>query len=207
MNPLYDLDRELSRSYSAYVCGVDEAGRGCLAGPIVAGCVILDEGMVIDGIRDSKLLTPKRREELGGLIRERALAYGLGMVSEREIDGRGIEWANRMAFTLALQDLMERFPGFRGDRLIVLVDGKRLSPEVSFPLIHLVHGDRLSASVAAASILAKTHRDAYVCEVLHKAFPQFRFDKHKGYPTSLHIEAIRRWGLTPFHLRSFRLEA
>lgn len=200
-----EFDRRLAKDYAALVCGVDEAGRGCLAGPIFAGCVILREESRVEGIKDSKLLAPRIRETLADIIRREALAYGIAAVDADEIDRYGIEWANREVFTLAVHDLLRRFPEIGRERVVVLVDGNREPLDMPFPWLNLVRGDRQSAAVAAASILAKTARDRYVCDILHKAFPHFGFDKHKGYPTSLHREALARWGPTPFHRKSFRL--
>lgn len=187
-----------------YICGVDEAGRGCLAGPLFAAAVILDPSRPVTGLADSKRLSPARREELAGALRARALAYGVASVGEREIDARGIEWANRIAFQLAVEDLLARFPHFARAAVLVVIDGNRRALSLPFPQMCVVRGDSCSSAVGAASILAKTARDAYVLEVIHPAYPHYRFDRHKGYATSGHRAALQLWGPTPFHRRSFR---
>jgi len=158
----------------------------------------------LTGLADSKSLSPARREELAGALRAQALALGLASVSEREIDARGIEWANRLAFQLAVEDLLARYPPFARASVLVVIDGNRRAPSLPFPQMCVVRGDRYSAAVGAASIMAKTARDAYIMKVIHPAYPQYRFDRHKGYATAGHRAALQLWGPTPFHRRSFR---
>lgn len=186
------------------VAGVDEAGRGCLAGPIFAAAVILDPEAPIEGLADSKVLTSSQREALALLIKERALAWGVAMATVREIDTRGIEWANRIAFTRAVRELLRRAPSVDPRALCVQIDGTRRAWRLGLKQVTIVDGDRTHAPIAAASILAKTSRDRYVIETMHARFPQYGFDRHKGYATAEHLAAIRAWGPSPFHRMSFR---
>lgn len=189
------------------VCGVDEAGRGCLAGPIYAAAVVLDPGLPIPGLADSKLLTADEREALEARIRRDALAWGVASASVREIDQRGIEWANRIAFTRAVRDLLRRAPHISPKSLLVQIDGNRTALRLGLPQEAIVDGDFLLPAVSAASILAKTARDRYVVEVMHARFPQYGFDRHKGYATPQHLRALSAWGPSPFHRMSFRVRA
>jgi len=184
--------------------GVDEAGRGCLAGPIFAAAVILDPQAPIEGLADSKLLRPSAREALAQEIKAKALAWGVAMASVREIDGRGIDWANRIAFTRAVRDLLRRSPGIDACELLVLIDGTRPARRLGLRQETIVDGDRIHEPIAAASILAKTARDRYAVDVMHARYPQYGFDRHKGYGTREHLAALRKWGPSPFHRMSFR---
>lgn len=186
-------------------CGVDEAGRGCLAGPIFAAAVVLDPLRPIDGLADSKSLSPSRREELCETIRAQALAYGVAMATVKEIDARGIEWANRIAFTRAVRALLRSAPQIDPGALLLRIDGNRPALRLGLPQELVVGGDASVAEISAASILAKCSRDRYVVETLHPAYPHYGFDRHKGYATRAHREAILAWGPTPHHRRSFDL--
>lgn len=187
-----------------WICGVDEAGRGCLAGPIFAAAVVLDPATSIPGLADSKALTSRAREGLEIEIRKTALAWGLGTASAKEIDRRGIEWANRIAFTRAVRDLLRRAPQIRPEGLLVQIDGNRKALRLGVEQETVVGGDRSRPAIAAASILAKTARDRYVVEVMHASHPQYGFDRHKGYATPQHLRALAQWGPSPFHRMSFR---
>ena len=176
------------------VCGVDEAGRGPLAGPVYAACVILDPARQIRGLADSKVLTPERREVLAGRIKERALAYAIASASVEEIDEINILRASLLAMSRAVAALSVTPHE-------VLVDGNQLPP-VSLPCRAIVGGDASVRSISAASILAKTARDAYMCG-LHALRPEYGFDKHKGYSTPEHLSALRAHGVCEFHRRSF----
>lgn len=187
------------------ICGVDEAGRGCLAGPIFGAAVVLDQRRPIPDLADSKRLTPAAREKLFDEICDRALAFGIAFASEREIDDRGIEWANRMVFTRSVKALL------RGNRFIdpkqvsVYIDGNRRAYRLGLVQYTIIGGDQIEPAIQAASILAKVSRDRYVLSHLHRSFPQYGFDRHKGYATKQHLLAIKKWGPTPFHRLSFRL--
>ncbi len=182
------------RGTNVLVAGVDEAGRGPLAGPVVAAAVIFRDGVVIEGVRDSKQLSAARRETLAALIRERAAAFALGTAEVAEIDALNILRASLLAMSravTALQIAPQR----------VLVDGNHL-PELSCEARAVVGGDRRIAVVSAASILAKVARDAIMAE-LDRRYPQYGFARHKGYPTQAHREALKQHGPCPVHRRSF----
>jgi ribonuclease HII len=178
----------------ALVCGVDEAGRGPLAGPVYAACVILDPARQIRGLADSKVLNAERREVLAERIKERALAWAIASASVEEIDSINILRASLLAMSRAVDAL-----GVTPDE--VLVDGNQLPP-VSHPCRAIVGGDASVRSISAASILAKTARDAHMCE-LHALRPEYGFDKHKGYSTPEHLSAMRAHGVCEYHRRSF----
>ena len=176
------------------ICGVDEAGRGPLAGPVVAAAVILDPRQPIDGLNDSKKLTAARREMLAVEIREKALAWAVAEASVQEIDRINILQASLLAMQRAVSGLSlvpEK----------ALVDGNKC-PVLACPVEAIVGGDGKLAAIAAASILAKTVRDAQMQE-LHVLYPQYGFDRHKGYPTALHLAALREHGISPVHRRSY----
>ena len=190
----YDHERALRDAGVEAMAGVDEAGRGPLAGPVVAGAVILNPDDPIDGIDDSKKLSPKRRAELAVEIRARALSWAVAFVSETEIDAINVYEASRKAMTLALSRLSVR-PGH------VLSDAMPL-PGIGVPYTAIVHGDALSASIGAASILAKVDRDAYM-DRMDALYPGYGFIRHKGYPTAEHLAALRRLGPCPIHRRTY----
>jgi ribonuclease HII len=180
------------------VCGVDEAGRGPLAGPVVAAAVILDPARPIAGLNDSKRLSARRRAFLAEQIRRSALAWAVAAASVEEIDRINILQASLLAMQRAVNALVDRY------RLLpvqVLVDGNRC-PELAYPVAAIIGGDGKIAAIAAASILAKTVRDDGMRE-LHAAYPQYGFDRHMGYPTALHLQALREHGASPHHRRSF----
>jgi ribonuclease HII len=192
-------DRARRRGARA-VAGVDEAGRGPLAGPVVAAAVILKADDPIDGVDDSKKLSPARREALFAQIRARARSVGVGIVPAHEIDAGGILPATRRAMTEAVQALGAAGAGIAADHL--LIDALTL-PDVPLPQDGIVRGDQKSASIAAASIVAKVTRDRLMAE-LDARHPGYGFGVHKGYPTRAHREAIRRLGPCEAHRRSFR---
>lgn len=176
------------------VCGVDEAGRGPLAGPVVAAAVILDPARPIAGLNDSKKLSAKKRMALAGLIRERALAWAVAEASVEEIDQLNILHASMLAMqraVVALQVTPER----------ALIDGNRC-PSLAIPAEAVVQGDAKVAAIAAASILAKTVRDEGMLG-LHAQYPHYGFDRHMGYPTAAHCAALAAHGVSPVHRRSF----
>lgn len=176
------------------VCGIDEAGRGPLAGPVVAAAVILDPARPIAGLNDSKKLSEKRREALAGEIREKALAWAVAEASVEEIDRLNILHATFLAMQRAVAML-----SVAPER--AMVDGNRC-PKLPIPVEAVVKGDGKIASIAAASILAKTVRDAGML-ALHAAYPQYGFDRHMGYPTAAHFAALEAHGASPVHRRSF----
>lgn len=176
------------------ICGVDEAGRGPLAGAVFASCVILHPNHPVAGLADSKKLAAGRRGELAVRIQRNALAWSVARASVEEVDRLNILWATMLAMKRAVQ-MLQVAP------TEILVDGNRV-PELPYPSRAVVSGDATVQQISAASILAKVARDAYMLE-LHEQYPQYGFDRHKGYPTKDHIEALRTHGASPVHRRSF----
>ena len=177
--------------------GCDEAGRGCYAGPVFAAAVILPKDFYHPVLNDSKQLSEKQREELRPVIEKEALAWAVASVSNQEIDQINILKASIKAMHLALDQLKKK-PNY------LLIDGNRFYPYKKIPHQCFVKGDGRFASIAAASILAKTHRDEYMIK-LHEQFPQYGWDKNKGYGTAVHRKAIEQFGLCDHHRKSFNL--
>ena len=187
--PLFDYDYP-----DEIICGVDEAGRGPLAGPVFAAAVILDPLRPIVGLRDSKKLTAERREMLAVQIKERAIAWSIAECSEEEIDTLNILQATMLAMRRAVEGLSQ-LP------TLALIDGNRC-PVMAIRAEAIVKGDDKVQSISAASILAKTARDAAL-QMLHVQYPHYAFDQHKGYPTALHMERLRLHGVSPVHRKSY----
>lgn len=190
---LFEFDAEYYNKYE-YIAGVDEVGRGPLAGPVCAAAVILPKGLVIDGVNDSKKLTEKRREAIYEVIKKDAIAWAVAFVEPEVIDEINIRQATHLAMQKAV-DALEVKAEF------LLVDG---SDRIDFntPSEYIIKGDAKSQSIAAASVMAKVTRDRYMVEMA-KEYPHYAFEKNKGYGTKLHIEGIREVGLCPLHRRSF----
>lgn len=178
-------------------CGCDEAGRGCLAGPVVAAAVILPQGFSHPLLNDSKKLSDKQRRLLRPIIEQNALAYCVGFVSNQEIDKINILQASFLAMNRAIEGLKQKPE-------LLLIDGNRFNNKTDIAFQCIVKGDSLYQSIAAASILAKTYRDDYMLN-LHKEFPKYHWDKNMGYPTKQHRQAIIENGISPFHRKSFNL--
>lgn len=176
------------------ICGVDEAGRGPLAGPVYAAAVILPQGHVIDGVNDSKKISEKKREILFDKIIEECVSYSVGIATQEEIDEINILQATFLAMRRAVEGL-----GVKPD--IALIDGNR-KPGLDICEQTIVKGDAKSANIAAASIIAKVSRDRYMLEMAEK-YPQYQFEKHKGYGTKLHYEMIEKYGISPIHRKTF----
>lgn len=176
------------------ICGVDEAGRGPLAGPVCAAAVILPTHLQIPGLNDSKKLTDKKRRELFPIIQEQAVAWGIGLASETEIDEINILQATFLAMRRALEQLNARPE-------IALIDGNR-ETDFGLPVKTVVKGDSLSANIAAASVLAKVTRDNIMTEMANQ-YPEYGFEIHKGYGTKAHYEALRTYGPCPIHRKTF----
>jgi ribonuclease HII len=176
------------------ICGVDEAGRGPLAGPVFAAAVILDPAKPIAGLRDSKKLSPTRRDELALIIQRDALAWSIAQCSAAEIDALNILQATMLAMRRAIE-------GLSVAPTLALIDGNRC-PVTTIRTEAIVKGDDKVIEISAASILAKTARDALLLE-MHARYPQYGFDQHKGYPTALHLARLREYGVTPEHRRSY----
>lgn len=191
---LYDFEHEKHAQGYKYICGVDEVGRGPLAGPVFAAAVILPEDYEIDGVNDSKKLSEKKREKLFDEIIEHALAYSIKSCDNFTIDDINILAATMQTMKNAVDSLT-----IKPD--IVFVDGNRL-PELDIPAEYVIHGDAVSASIAAASILAKVSRDRFMYE-MDKKYPEYDFAKHKGYGTKLHYEKLREFGPCEIHRLTF----
>jgi ribonuclease HII len=177
-----------------YICGVDEAGRGPLAGPVCAAAVILDPDRPIIGLADSKKLSEKRRKALAIEIRDKAMAYSIAYASVEEIDRLNILQATMLAMRRAVE-------GLAIQPILALIDGNRC-PVLAIPARAIIRGDATEPAISAASILAKTARDALMLSIHHQ-FPQYALDRHKGYDTAAHRAALAEHGPAPFHRRSF----
>ena len=193
-NNMWQIEEELFAQGIVSVCGIDEAGRGPLAGPVCAAAVILPPHLEIPGLNDSKKLSDKRRRELMPVIKEQAIAYGIGMASHEEIDQSNILQATFLAMERALAQL-------EGKAKFALIDGNR-EKDFGLPVMTVVKGDSRSANIAAASILAKVTRDDLM-EALAEEYPQYGFEIHKGYGTKAHYEALRTYGPSPIHRMTF----
>ena len=191
---LWTYEREAFADGVKLVCGVDEAGRGPLAGPVCAAAVILPPELVIPGLNDSKKLTDKKRRELYDVITAEAVSYGIAFASEKEIDEINILQATFLAMARAMEKLTPQPE-------LALIDGNR-AKDFGLPVRTIVKGDSLSASIAAASILAKVTRDRLM-EQYDEAYPQYGFAVHKGYGTKRHYEALREFGPSPIHRMTF----
>lgn len=189
MLDMYKYERSLAGDRTPY-CGVDEAGRGPLAGPVCAAAVILPEGLVIPGLNDSKKLTAKKRDALYDIICDTAVAFGIAFATVDEIEALNIKGATYLAMERAITD-MDPAP------VLALVDGNDKNT-LSIPAVKVVKGDSLCASIAAASVLAKVTRDRYMDD-LDALYPQYGFAKHKGYGTAAHYAALREYGPSPVH--------
>jgi len=192
-----DYTYEISAKNNGYsvICGVDEAGRGPLAGPVCAAAVILPEGEVIEGLNDSKKLSEKKREALFDVVKQKAIAWSVAFASVEEIEEHNILNATFIAMNRAIEGL-----GVKPD--FALIDGNRIPKDIKIPCETIVKGDSLSMSIAAASILAKVTRDRLMLE-LDEKYPLYEFKKHKGYGTALHMDLIRKYGPSECHRPSF----
>ncbi len=178
-------------------CGCDEAGRGCLSGPVVAAAVVLPPDFQNPLLNDSKQLTDKQRRLLRPIIEKEAIAYSVAFVSNEEIDKINILQASFLAMNNAVKELSIKPE-------LLLIDGNRFKNQTDIPFQCVVKGDSIYQSIAAASVLAKTYRDDYMLEI-HKEYPQYQWNKNMGYPTKLHRQAIEEHGITHYHRKTFRL--
>ena len=197
-NP-YEIEQRCHEAGYDVICGVDEAGAGPLAGPVYAAAVVLPMGLVIEGLNDSKKLTEKKREKLFDIICQQAVAYSIARVEAEEIDATDILSARMKAMRLAID-------GLAVQPQKALIDGNRdkgKSAAITAPHVTVIGGDGKSASIAAASILAKVSRDRYVVEELERDYPQYQFAKHKGYGTKLHYEMLDQYGPCDAHRKTF----
>ncbi len=192
--PDYSIEKELNLAGFKAICGVDEAGRGPLAGPVCAAAVILPIDTEIEGLNDSKKLSEKKREQLFDVITEKAVAYSIAFASVEEIEELNILGATFLAMKRAVESLSVKVD-------FAIIDGNRL-PNLSIDAKAVIKGDALSMSISAASILAKVTRDRLLLEY-DKEYPEYKFAAHKGYGTKAHYEAINKYGITPIHRKSF----
>lgn len=194
MTDLWEIERACFGRGLTLVCGCDEAGAGPLAGAVYAAAVILPAGLVIDGLNDSKQVSQKKRDELFPMIQTEAVAWAVASADEKEIDDINILNARLLAMDRAIH-MLSPVPGY------ALIDGNR-NRGISIPNEAVIKGDSRSASIAAASILAKVSRDRYM-EEMAALYPQYEFERHKGYPTKRHYELLRQYGPCPIHRRTF----
>lgn len=189
----------LKLNYSGFTleAGTDEAGRGCLSGPVVAAAVILPEDFQHDLLNDSKQLSEKKRQELRPFIEEHALSFSVSFIHQEEVDELNVLQASITGMHRSIEQLHIQ-PEY------IIVDGNKFKPYKDIPHQTIVKGDAKFMSIAAASVLAKTYRDEFM-EKIHKEFPQYNWQKNKGYPTQEHRNAIREFGATPYHRKSFKL--
>lgn len=192
--PDYSIEKEITELGFNLICGVDEAGRGPLAGPVCAAAVILENDTEIEGLNDSKKLSEKKREQLFEIIKEKAVAYSVAFASVEEIEKFNILGATFLAMQRAVEGL-----SVKAD--FAIIDGNRL-PNLDIDSKFVIKGDAKSMSIAAASILAKVTRDKLLLEY-DKQYPEYKFAAHKGYGTKAHYEAIKQYGITPIHRKSF----
>lgn len=198
--PTLDFEQELWDKGYKLVCGLDEVGRGSFAGPVVVGVVVFPPGVDLpEGIADSKLLTPKKRERLSKEIKESALEWGIAEVSVEVINKVGIGRAAQMAFKQAVEGLKNGWD-------FCLIDAFTINGLDKSKQKAIAGGDKLCTSISAASIIAKVYRDELMVK-LHESYPQYGFDKHKGYGSKQHQEALKKYGLCPLHRTSFNLSA
>lgn len=188
------------------IAGIDEAGRGPLAGPVVVACALMPRDSMIEGVNDSKKISEKKREKLYELITEEAISYGVGIVGQKEIDEINILQATKKGLTMAIKDMEEKLKQKPELGIIkpdaILVDALTKIDTDGIPYKSIIHGDAISYSIACSSIIAKVTRDR-IMRQWDEVYPQYGFAKHKGYGTAAHITAIKEYGLCPLHRRSF----
>ena len=195
LNMLKQYENDLRNKGYKYICGIDEAGRGPLAGPVVVASVIMPANSIIEGVNDSKKVSEKKREKLYDLILEEAISYGVGIIGQDEIDEINILNATKKGLTMSLQELTQK-PD------LIIVDALTHIDTLGIPYESIIKGDAKCYSISAASIIAKVTRDRIMRE-WDKIYPQYGFIQHKGYGTSAHINAIKEYGPCPLHRKSF----
>lgn len=207
LTKLKNVEEELyEQKHLTAIAGIDEAGRGPLAGPVVVACALMSRDSMIEGVNDSKKIAEKKREKLYELITQDAIAYGIGVVGQKEIDEINILQATKKGLTIAIKDMEEKLKekpelGFNKPDAI-LVDALTKIDTDGIPYKSIIHGDAISYSISCASIIAKVTRDRLMRQ-WDEVYPQYGFAKHKGYGTSAHIEAIKEYGICPLHRISF----
>ena len=205
LNELKKIDREFYEKGLKLIAGIDEAGRGPLAGPVVVAAVVMPEDSFIEGVNDSKKVSEKKREKLYDLILEEALGYGVGIIDQKEIDEINILNATKEGLTRAIKELEKDLQEKNGKLTkpdIIFVDALTKIDTDNIPYKSIIHGDAISYSIAAASIIAKVTRDR-IMRQWDEIYPQYGFAKHKGYGTAAHIQAIKEYGICPLHRLSF----
>lgn len=195
LNKLKEIENDLYEKGMEYIAGIDEAGRGPLAGPVVVASVIMPKDSFIEGVNDSKKISEKKREKLYEQIIEEAVSYSVAIIDEKKIDEINILNATKLGLTNCIEDTKIK-PN------IILVDALEHINTKGIPYMSIIKGDSKSYSIAAASIIAKVTRDR-IMRQWDEVYPEYDFEKHKGYGTSKHIEAIKKYGLSPIHRRSF----
>jgi len=191
---LYEYEEKLYKNGCKYIAGVDEVGRGPLVGPVVSACVILPAGFIPEGLNDSKKLTEKQRDKFFDIIKDNAIAIGIGIVSPEEIDEINIYEASKKSMMIAIKECNHKIDH-------VLIDAMKLQLDV--PCTPIIKGDAKSISIAAASVIAKVTRDKMMYE-LDKKYPMYEYGKHKGYPTKKHLEAINKYGLIDGYRKTYK---
>ncbi len=205
LNELKKIDREFYEKGLKLIAGIDEAGRGPLAGPVVVAAVVMPEDSFIEGVNDSKKVSEKKREKLYDLILEEALGYGVGIIDQKEIDEINILNATKEGLTRAIKKLEKDLQEKNGKLTkpdVIFVDALTKIDTDNIPYKSIIHGDAISYSIAAASIIAKVTRDR-IMRQWDEIYPQYGFAKHKGYGTAAHIQAIKEYGICPLHRLSF----
>ena len=205
LNELKKIDREFYEKGLKLIAGIDEAGRGPLAGPVVVAAVVMPKDSFIEGVNDSKKVSEKKREKLYDLILEEALGYGVGIIDQKEIDEINILNATKEGLTRAIKELEKDLQEKNGKLTkpdVIFVDALTKIDTDNIPYKSIIHGDAISYSIAAASIIAKVTRDR-IMKQWDEIYPQYGFAKHKGYGTAAHIQAIKEYGICPLHRLSF----
>lgn len=190
---MYEYENNLKKEGYKYIVGTDEVGRGPMAGPLVVAAVILPDDVVIEGLNDSKKLTEKKREQLSAIIKQKAIEYQIQYMSVEEVDRLNVYEASRQAMIKCVRKMKHKVDYVLSDAMPI---------DFEYPCLDIIKGDMKSASIAAASIIAKVERDHYMVE-LDKQYPQYGFKKHKGYVTKMHLEAIEKYGVCEHHRTSF----
>jgi ribonuclease HII len=196
---MISLEHELHSNGYSYIACIDEVGRGCLLGDVVACAIIMPKGLIIEGVKDSKKLTPKKRDKLYDIILENCIAFGIGRIDSSRIDKINIKESTKEAMKLAVENLVDK----SGNRIIpdyLLIDAEKI--DLSIPQEGIVKGDDKCHGIACASIIAKVFRDR-LCLEWAKTYPEYGIDRHKGYGTKLHVESIKKYGVTPIHRNTF----
>ncbi len=203
---LLNLKKEENEFYlkgMRYVAGIDEAGRGPLAGPVVVACCLMDKDSMIEGVNDSKKISEKRREKIFEQIINEAIAYGVSIIDEKEIDRVNILNATKEGLTQAIKNMKDKLNEKNIEKPdVIFVDALTGIDTLGIPYKSIIHGDAISYSIACASIIAKVTRDRIMRD-LDLKYPEYGFAKHKGYGTAMHIEAIKKYGLSDIHRRTF----